>query len=90
VNAYGACHPRYAKKARSVSVWEKAFKSGKRDVRDDTPEGKLDQDELETTDEQTPESDRKGGILQSAQTKRRSESFRADEGMGRVIFHVYR
>jgi hypothetical protein len=51
---------------------------------------RINEDELETADEQTPEADRKGGGIPGAETKRCGKHIEADEGMGRFIFYVYR
>jgi hypothetical protein len=65
-----------------IRVWEKAAWGGKKDVWDDTSKGRVNEDELETADEQTSEADRKGGSLAGAGTKRGAKYIEADKGMG--------
>jgi hypothetical protein len=75
---------------KGLLVWEKAAGGGKKDVWNDTSKGRINEDELETADEQTSKVDRKGGFIPGTETKRGAKHIKENEGMGEFIFYVYR
>jgi hypothetical protein len=54
-------------RSRGIRVWEKIAGRGKKEVRDDTSPGRINENELETADEQASEADRRGGSVPEQQ-----------------------